>query len=150
MSYQGNTSCRFIIITFIPLRLPPFPYFSYTVPSFNFVTFTIFLLLCPFHQSSFLCFILFITFHSAQQNVIPGVNVRGGHAKGQRVCLLGGRSHPWQTAVLMEPRFQTHFLTLLLSVPLYLMAIWRLTTLVEIVLKEHWDYKCVLLKQKCI
>lgn len=90
------------------VRLPPFPYFSHTVPSFNFCHFHLFFsLLCPFHQSSFLCLLLFITSHSAQQNVIPGVNVRGDHAKGQRVCLLGGRSHAWLTAVLMEPLFLT-------------------------------------------
>lgn len=99
----ANTPCCSIIITFIPLS-PSSSYFSHTVPSFNFCHFhLLFLLLRPFHQSSFLCPVLFITFHSAQQNVISGVNVRGDGAKGQRFCLLGGRSHPWLTLVLMEP-----------------------------------------------
>lgn len=123
--------------------LPPFPYFSHTVPSFNFCHFHLFsLLFGSFHLSSFLRFILFITFHSAQQSVIPVVNVRGDHAKGQRVCLLGGRYHAWLTAVLMEPQFQTHFLTLLLSAGSCLFVLdgyLKNDNSVKIVLKNYWE-----------
>lgn len=86
MSYQPNTSLCSIIINFIPFS-PLLLCFPHTVPSFNFCFSHLFLLpFWSFHQSSCFCSFFFITFHTTQQSVIPGVNVRGDHVKGQHVC----------------------------------------------------------------
>lgn len=164
MSYQPNTSLCSIIINFIPLGLSPLLLcFPHTVPSFNFCLSHLFLLpFWSFHQSSFFCSFFFITFHTTQQTVIPGVNVRGDHVKGRHVCLLGGQSHPWLTWVLMVANvssvvclkliFWTTFHSLCDLFPLYLSSefkadgVWRPRSSVKVIYMEKstfWaSYKC--------